>query len=81
MDKLYELYFTVYIVQLVATQLQLSQNNLFSTTMQLHHNYTYDVMMTSLIIIHLLKSNMWHYGNFWTLFFFEILISIVNYDC
>jgi hypothetical protein len=26
--------------------LQLNQNNPFSTTMQLHYNYTYDVMLT-----------------------------------
>jgi hypothetical protein len=32
--------------------------------MQLHYNYTHDVMLMSLIIIHLLKSNMWHYGDF-----------------
>jgi len=44
-----------------ATQLQLSQNKLFSTIMQLHYNYTDDIMLMSLIVIHLLKSNMWHY--------------------
>jgi hypothetical protein len=47
-------------------QLQLCQNNSFSTTMQLQYNYTYDVMLTSLIVIHLLKSNTWHYEVFWT---------------
>jgi hypothetical protein len=50
----------------VATQLQISQNNLFSPTMQLHYNSTHDVMLTSLIVIHLLKSNMWHYEDSWT---------------
>jgi len=43
-----------------ATQLQLSQNNLFCT-MQLHYNCTHDVMLMLLIVIHLLKSNTWHY--------------------
>jgi hypothetical protein len=53
-------------MQLIATQLQLSQNNSFPTIMQLHYNYTHDVMLTSLIIIHLLKSNTWHYDKNWT---------------
>jgi len=60
------LQFTIYMVQLIATQLQLSQNNSFSITMQLHYNCTYDVMLMSLIIIHLLKIDMWHYEDFWT---------------
>ncbi len=47
----------------VATQLQLSQNNLFSTTMQLHYNCTHDVMLMLLIIIHVLQSNTGHYEN------------------
>jgi hypothetical protein len=34
-----ELQLTIYMVQLIATQYQ---NNLFSTTMQLHYNCTYD---------------------------------------
>jgi hypothetical protein len=57
-----ELQLTIYTMQLIVIQLQLNQNNSFSTIMQLHHNYTHDVMLTSLIIIHLLKSNMCHYG-------------------
>jgi hypothetical protein len=32
--------------------------------MQLHYNYTHDVILMSLIVIHLLKSNMWHYERF-----------------
>jgi hypothetical protein len=44
-----------------ATQLQLSQNDLFSTMMQLHDNCTHDVMFTSLIVIHLFKFDTWHY--------------------
>jgi len=48
----------------VATQLQFNQNNSFSTIIQFHSNYTHDVMLTSLIVIHLLKSNMWHYEDF-----------------
>ncbi len=50
----------------VAIQLQLSQNNMFSTIMQFHYNYTHDVMLMSLIVIHLLKSDMWQYEDFWT---------------
>jgi hypothetical protein len=34
--------------------------------MQLHYNYTHDIMLTSLIIIQLLKSNTWHYEDFLT---------------
>jgi hypothetical protein len=50
--------------------------------MQVHYNYTHDVMLTSLIVTYLLKFNTWHYGNFWANYFiFEILISIIHYDC
>ncbi len=38
-------------LQFIATQLQLNQNNSFSIIIQLHYNYTHDVMLTSLIII------------------------------
>jgi hypothetical protein len=61
--------------------LQLNQNNSFSTTIQLHYNQTHNVMLTSLIVIHLLKSNTWHYEDFWTLKKIEISISIVHYEC
>jgi hypothetical protein len=64
-----ELQLIVYTVQLIATQLQIIYNSIkksFLTTMQLHYNYTHDVMLTSLIIIHLLKFNTWHYEYFWT---------------
>jgi hypothetical protein len=54
-------------MQLIAIQLQPSQNNSFSTTIQFHYNYTHDVMLRSLIVIHLLKSNTWHYEKIWTL--------------
>jgi len=41
----------------------------------------HDVMLTSLIVIHLLKFNMWHYVDFWTnYYYFEILKFIVHYD-
>jgi hypothetical protein len=60
--------------------LQRNQNYSFSTTMQFHYNYTHNVMLMSLIVIHLLKSNTWHYEDFWTSMFFEILISIIHYD-
>jgi uncharacterized membrane-anchored protein len=58
------LQFTIYIVQLIITQLQLNQNNSFSTTIQLNYNCTHLVMLALLIVIHLLKSNMWHYEKF-----------------
>jgi hypothetical protein len=41
-----------------ATQLQLSQNNSFSTTVQFHYNCTHDAMLMLLIVIHLLKFSM-----------------------
>jgi hypothetical protein len=50
----------------IAIQLQLNQNNSFSTTMQFHYNCTHDVMLTSLIVIHLLKFDMWHCEKIWT---------------
>ncbi len=73
MDKLHELqscnspYIWSNSLQLIATHLQLCQNNSFSTTMQLHYNCTHDVMLKSLFVIHILKSNTWHYEDFWTL--------------
>jgi len=64
-DKLHELELTVYMVQLIAIQLQLNQNNSSSITIQFHNNYTHDFMLMSLIVIHLLKSNTWNYEFFW----------------
>jgi hypothetical protein len=61
-----ELQLTIYTMQFIATQLQFIQNNSFSTIIQLHYNYTHDVMMMSLIAIHLLKCDTWYYENFWT---------------
>ncbi len=46
------------LVQLVATQLQF-YHNFFSTTMQLHYDYNYNVMMMS-FYIHSSKINTWH---------------------
>jgi hypothetical protein len=44
-----------------------SLKNSFSTIMPPYYNYTHDViLLTSLIVIHLLKFNMWHYEIFWT---------------
>jgi hypothetical protein len=48
-------------MQLIATQLQLNQNNSFSTIMQLHNNSTHDVMLISLIVTHVLKFDKLHY--------------------
>jgi len=58
-----ELQLTICMVQIITIQLQLCQNNSFSITMQLHYNYTHDVMLTSLIVIHLSKFNMWCQGH------------------
>jgi hypothetical protein len=47
-NKLHELQFCnsiVYMVQFIAIQLQLYQNNSFSTIIQLNYNYTHDVLM------------------------------------
>jgi hypothetical protein len=51
-----ELQLNIYMMQLIGIQLQLYQNTSFSTIMQLHYNYTHDVRLTSLIVIHLFKS-------------------------
>jgi hypothetical protein len=45
---------------------ELCQNNSFLTTMQLHYIYTHNVVLMSLIVIHPLKFDMWHYEDFWT---------------
>jgi len=60
-----ELQLIIYMVQLIAIQLQLCRNHTFSTTMQPHYNYSHDVMLTLIIFIHPLKLNMWHYEDFW----------------
>jgi hypothetical protein len=46
--------------------------------MQFHYNYGHNVMLTLLIFIHLLKFDTCHYEFF---LIFEVLISIVYYDC
>ncbi len=51
---------TIYIVQLITTQLQLCCNNSFSTTMQLPYDYNHNVILMS-FFIHLSKFNTWHY--------------------
>jgi hypothetical protein len=58
-----KLQLTTYMVQLITIQLQFCHNNSFSITMQLHYNYTHDIMLTSLIVIHLSKFNMWCQGH------------------
>jgi hypothetical protein len=50
--------FTIYTMQFIGIQLQLSQNNSFSTIMQLNYNYTHDVILMSFIVIHILKFDM-----------------------
>jgi len=61
-----ELQLIIYIVQLIEIQLQLNQNNSFSTIIQLHYNCTHDVMLMSLIVINLLNFDTWHYEKNWT---------------
>jgi hypothetical protein len=79
MDKLHELK-SCNSSYILCNTLQLYRNKSFSTTMHLHYNCTHDVMMMSLIVIHLLKSNMWHYDFFWHRnYFFKTLISIIHY--
>jgi hypothetical protein len=51
-------------MQLIATQLQFNQNNSLSTTMQYHYNYTHDVILMSLVVIHIYDT--WHYEKNWT---------------
>jgi hypothetical protein len=53
--KLHEL------LQFIVYTVQLCQNNSFSINMQLRYNHTHDFMLTSLIVIHLLKYDTWHY--------------------
>ncbi len=71
------LQFTIHMVPLITTQLQLCRNNSFSTTMQLPYDYNHNVMLTS-FFIHPSKLNTWHQKIFHD--FFEILISIIHYD-
>jgi hypothetical protein len=86
MDKLHELQScnSLYIwCNSLQFKLQFSQNNSFSTIMQLHYNCTHDVMLNSLIVIHLLQSK---HMALWKkirhkIIFFKILISILHYDC
>jgi hypothetical protein len=69
-------------MQIIATKLQLYQNNSFSTTMQLYYNCTHDVMMMSLIVIlQILHMALWKELDINFILFFEILISIAHYDC
>jgi hypothetical protein len=64
--RIAKLQLVVYTVQLITIQLQFSQNNSFSTIVQLYYNFTHDVILNSLIVIHLLQSNTWHHEDFWT---------------
>ncbi len=78
-----KLQLTIYTVQFIATQLQFYQNKSFSITMQLHYNCMHDVLLMSLIVIHLLKSNTWHYEDFLTYIYISkywspFFIMIVN---
>jgi len=54
---------TVYMVQLITTQLQLCQKNSFSTIMQFPYDYNHNVMLMS-FFIHPSKFNTWHYEDF-----------------
>jgi hypothetical protein len=67
MDKLHELhsYNSLYIwCNSLLDSIAIQSKQLISTIMQLHYNYNHYVILTSLIVIHILKSNMWHYEKF-----------------
>jgi len=68
-------------MQLIAIQLQLCQNNSFSTTMQFHYNYNHNVMLTMPIFMHPLKFGIMKILGLKNYFLFEVLISILYYDC
>ncbi len=63
-----------------AIHLQFYQNNSFSNTMQPHYNCSHDVMLRSLIVIHL-TVELWIFLDtifFWTKYWFPSSIMIVN---
>jgi hypothetical protein len=49
------------VMQLIVYTMQFNCNFIKTTYFQFQYNYTHDVMLTSIIVIHLLKSDMWHY--------------------
>jgi hypothetical protein len=51
--------YNLILMQLITTQLQLSHNNSFSTTMQLRYDYNHNVTLTS-YFMHSSKFNTWH---------------------
>jgi hypothetical protein len=68
-------------MQLIATQSKQFIFNYYSV----HYNYTHDAILTSLIVIHLLKYDMLHYEKIWTLkkkskYWSPLSIMIVNDD-
>ncbi len=69
-DKLHELQ-SCNSLYIWCNSLQLYQNNSFSTTMQFHYYYTHDVMLTSLIVIHLLNMTCSTIKIFGHYFFFQ----------
>jgi hypothetical protein len=71
----------IYTMQLIAIQLQLCQNNSFSTTMQFHYNYNHNVIFILPIFIHSLKFGIMKNFGSKNYFPFEVLISILYYDC
>jgi hypothetical protein len=62
--------------------MQSYQNNSILATMQLHYNYTHNIMLMSLIVIHPLKYDTWHFEYFWTYIYLKYWspssIMIVN---
>jgi hypothetical protein len=47
------------------------------TTMQLHYNYSHNIMLTLIFFIHPLKLDMWHYEIFWINFFWNTDIHLL----
>jgi hypothetical protein len=62
LQKLQELQFTVYTMQLITTQLQFCCNNSFSTTI-IPYDYNHNFMLKS-FFIRPSKFNTWHYEDF-----------------
>jgi hypothetical protein len=60
MDRLHELQ-SCNSSYIQCNSLQLYQNNSFSTTMQIHYNCPHYDMLMSLVIVHSLKCDTWHY--------------------
>jgi len=80
-----KLQLTIYMVQLIAIKSKQFIFNYYATSLY----YTHHVILTSLIVIHTLKSNTWHYEDIWTIFLYKtidlhhplwLLLMVQDYD-